>query len=459
MSAADRNVAFLIAAVFAAVIGAIFIADPGSLPVLVALPAVTLMAILVWGILRGHRFSTLMHLFVAVFLMQAVFRIRGYQDKDVDFQVILKIAVWATVAGVAALHARRWLESMLTPFNLPCMLFLIWLFATALVSPNPTYTFVSAFTVFACVIFCAYVFSMFEPLEVFTTIVLAIVAFCFISIIVYFAIPEFGRYVYWLNEEKFVSGRLAGIAGSANNMALIAAFALVVIGLYAREFHRMHWSFVPLATIICGAALVMTNSRTPLAMTLLIVFMTYVLTWRRLHIALLLVSLGLVAASILLPYSDEILLKVVSRSGGADELTSLTGRTEIWHTVLKLVEQRPWTGYGYGSSVFVLPEYANSIGFATSHAHNLALQLLLTTGWTGLILFILTVAGVSARAILHGDRVMFAMLAFVLLNGVTESSGFTTLANICTLAFAIAVTLPSMGVQYANHPAYQRRFS
>jgi O-antigen ligase len=172
-----------------------------------------------------------------------------------------------------------------------------------------------------------------------------------------------------------------------------------------------------------------------------------------------LVSAGLVAASILLPFSDQILLKVVSRSGSADELTSLTGRTEIWYTVLKLVEQRPWTGYGYASSVFVLPEYANSIGFATSHAHNLALQLLLTTGWTGFVLFMLTIAGVSARAILHGDRVMFAMLAFVLLNGVTESSGFTTLANICTLAFAIAVTLPATGVEYANRPSYQRRFS
>lgn len=459
MSASDRNAALLIVALFAAVMGSILLVDPGSLPVLVALPAVTLMAILVWGILRGNRLSTLMHLFVAVFLMQAVFRIRDYQDKDVDFQVILKIAVWATVAGVAALHARRWLETMLTPFNLPCMLFLLWLFATALVSPNPTYTLVSAFTVFACVLFCAYIFSMFEPFEVFATITLAIFVFCAISIVVYFAIPEFGRYVYWLNEEKFVSGRLAGIAGSANNMALIAAFALVVIGLYVREFHRMHWSLAPVAAIVCGAALVMTNSRTPLAMVLVILFMVYALTWRRLHIALLLLSIGAIAASILLPFSDQILLKIVSRSGSAEELTSLTGRTEIWYTVLKLVEQRPWTGYGYGSSVFVLPEYANSIGFATSHAHNLGLQLLLTTGWTGFVLFVLTIAGVSARAILYGDRVMFAMLAFVLLNGITESSGFTTLANICTLAFAIAVTLPSMGVEYANRPAYQRRFS
>jgi O-antigen ligase len=391
--------------------------------------------------------------------MQAVFRIRGYQDKDVDFQVIVKIAVWATVAGVALLHARRWLEGMLTPFNLPCVLFLIWLFVTALVSPNPIYTLVSASTVFACVIFSAYIFSLFEPEEIFATIVLAIVAFCAISIVVYFAIPEFGRYVYWVNEEKFVSPRLAGIAGSANNMALIAAFALIAIGIYARDFHRIHWLFAPAAALICGAALVMTNSRTPLAMVVVILFMTYALTWRRIHIALLLGSAALLAMAILLPVSDQIMLKVVSRSGSADELTSLTGRTEIWYTVLKLVEMRPWTGFGYASSVFVLPEYQNAIGFSTSHAHNLALQLLLTTGWVGLILFLLTIIGVAARAVLHNNRVMFAMLAFVLLNGITESSGFTTLANICTLAFAIAVTFPTMGVAYENYRPYQRRFS
>lgn len=459
MTVSDRESAVLLVAMLLFALAAILVFDPASLTTLIALPAMVVAIFIVWGILRGNRMSTLLHLFVAVFLMQAVFRIRDYQDKDVDFQVIVKILVWATVAGVALLHSRRWLEAMLTPLNLPCVLFLIWLFATATVSPNPTYTLVSAFTVLACVIFSAYVFSLFEPREIFFTIVLAMVAFCAISIVVYFAIPEFGRYVYWLNGERFVSPRLAGIAGSANNMALIAAFALIVIGLYARDFHRIHWLFAPLSALICGVALILTNSRTPLAMVFVILFLTYALTWRRVHIAILLVSAGLLAMAILLPVSDQLMLKFVSRSGSADELTSLTGRTEIWYTVLKLVEQQPWIGYGYASSVFVLPEHQNSIGFATSHAHNLALQLLLTTGWVGLILFLLSIAGIGIRAVRHNNRVMFALLAFVLLNGITESSGFTTLANICTLAFALAVTFPTMGEAYENSRSYQRRFS
>ena len=150
---------------------------------------------------------------------------------------------------------------------------------------------------------------------------------------------------------------------------------------------------------------------------------------------------------------------LLARHGKVEEVTSVTGRTEIWHAVLKLSELHPWTGYGYGSSVFVLPQHERQVGFLTSHAHNLILQLLLTTGWVGVTLFVLSVLGVGLRAVATGDKVVLAMLAFVLLNGITEASGFTTLANICTLAFAIAVTLPPLRYDHAHRSPYQRRFA
>src|SRR5690606_10471338 len=137
---------------------------------------------------------------------------------------------------------------------------------------------------------------------------------------------------------------------------------------------------LPAAAAICGAALVMTNSRMALVMTGAIVVMMALLNWRRLYLGLFLASTALLAAVAILPFGQDTLLKAVSRSGTVGEVTSFTGRTEIWYTVLKLAQVQPWMGYGYGSSVFVLPEHTDAIGFSTSHAHNLFLQLLLTTG-------------------------------------------------------------------------------
>lgn len=458
MTIIGREILLLAVFVGLAFFAATLAFEPSAVIAIAAAPLVAGGVVLIWGILHGSRIATLVLLFCATFLMQAVFRVRDYQDKDVDFQVLIKIGVWVMVAAIALLHARRWIGLLRNPANMPCAFFLIWLFATALVSQNPAYTAASAFTISACVVFSAYALSKFDPVDAFATMLLAIMLFCAVSIIVYFTLPEFGHYVYWVNEERFVSPRLAGIAGSANNMALLAAFGLVVTGLYARDFHRMNRLFVPASVLLCGAALLMTNSRAPLAMVLIIVLATYTFTWRRLYAGLFLLSVAILLLAIILPFGQETLLKAVSRSGDIGEVTSFTGRTEIWYGVLKLVEAQPWMGYGYASSVFVLPQYVNEIGFTTSHAHNLMLQLLLTTGWIGVILFTLSVITVIMRAILYRDRVLFAMMAFVLLNGITESSGFTTLANVCTLAFAIAVAMPMASRPHEDR-YYEDRYS
>jgi O-antigen ligase len=456
MIAARQNVAMIAGVGVAAAAVALFAAQAAPSVAVASLPAAACGAALLYLVLRGNRAATLLLLFATVFLMQAVFRIRAYDDKDIDFQVIIKMAMWVAVAAVAVVYVRRWAHLLLRPANLPALLFLLWLPLTAMVSPSPNYTLASSFTVVACVLACAFAFARFEASTVFLTILASVTLFCAISIVVYFALPEFGHYVYWLNEERFVSPRLAGIAGSANNMALIASFGLILVAIEARTLHRINPLLLPAAAAICGAALVMTNSRMALVMTGAIVVMMALLNWRRLYLGLFLVSTALLAAVAILPFGQDTLLKAVSRSGTVGEVTSFTGRTEIWYTVLKLAQMQPWMGYGYGSSVFVLPEHTDAIGFSTSHAHNLFLQLLLTTGGVGLLLFLMTVLALGIRAVAYRNRVIVVMLAFVVLNGLTESSGFTTLANICTLAFAIAVTYDPRRSRDEDRAAYQR---
>jgi O-antigen ligase len=432
--------------------------EPSLSIAVVAAPIIVAATIVAFGAAGGNRMATLILVFMAVFLIDIVFRVRDYQDKGIDFQVVLKLAAWGLVGLVAILNSRYWLGTILVPSNIPWMMFLIWLLFTATVSPIPAYSAVSAFSICAYAMFCAYIFARFDHIEIIAAMVASIVVFCAISIVIYFAIPEFGRYVYWLNEQRYVSGRLAGVAGSANNMGRIAAFGLLLVGLYVREFSSYSRLLTSIAVVIMSVALVMTNSRTSMAMIAAILFAVYAFNWRRLYIAIFVGSAALVCMALLLPAGDEA-LKLISRSGNLEEVTSMTGRTDIWYAVLKLAEEQPITGHGYASSILVLPQHEREVGFLTSHAHNLILQLLLTTGWVGVILFAVSVACVALRACVFSDRVVLALLSFVFLNGVTESSGFTTLANICSLAFAIAVTLPPIrddNSNHADHPAHHR---
>jgi O-antigen ligase len=203
---------------------------------------------------------------------------------------------------------------------------------------------------------------------------------------------------------------------------------------------------------VLSLSLLLTNSRSSIAMVVALWAAVYLLRWRRLYLLIFGISVLLLGAVVAIPAGDEV-LKLVSRSGDVGEITSMTGRSTIWHAIPALVETRPWTGYGYASSIVVLPEHEREVGFLTTHAHNLALQLLLTTGWVGLGLFSLTILTTGLRLAFFADRTGLVMLAFVILNGLTESSAFCTLANICTVAFAIAVTLPPEKPYYEDdHP-------
>ncbi len=441
MTLAEQRAAYLLGAATLFIVSAILLFDPSALIAAAALPAILFSGLIIWSALRGERFGTMALLFVAVFLIDATFRRREFNDKSLDYQVLMKVSVWAVMMLVSVVNIRSWYRMLLMPTNIPWIVFLSWLCLSAVISIYPAYSALTSLSIYAYAMFCAYVFSKYERFEVFAVIVASITLFCAVSFVVYFTMPEYGRFIYWLNGELYLSGRMAGITGSANNLGRVAAFGLVLVGLYHRQLSHVHRLFVPLTALVMFVVLIMTNSRSALAMTLVILLAVHGLNWRRFYLVVLLCSLAAIAFLMFLPFADQV-ASVVSRSGDADEVTSLTGRTSIWNAVLYLSAERPWMGYGYGSSVFLLPANENLVGFSVSHAHNLFLQLLLTTGWVGLGLFAAAFFTVGFRAAYVRDWVAVAMLSVVVLNGITEASGFTTLANICSLAFAIAITLP-----------------
>jgi O-antigen ligase len=70
---------------------------------------------------------------------------------------------------------------------------------------------------------------------------------------------------------------------------------------------------------------------------------------------------------------NQRLINLVSKSGTTEELTSGTGRSEIWGASVRLIARRPLTGYGAATSKDLLADY-------TRYTHNMLLNVGLSGG-------------------------------------------------------------------------------
>jgi O-antigen ligase len=115
---------------------------------------------------------------------------------------------------------------------------------------------------------------------------------------------------------------------------------------------------------------------------------------------------------------------------------TLTGRTEIWTAILRQIEQRPWTGYGYeavwtdlsgrGPRAWIIKE----AGFTPQHAHNSWLEQ-----WLGLGL-----VGLAAWGLFYLQTVMTAILAVFRHRGAYLVFPFLLMFSLISMTESIAVT-------------------
>lgn len=115
---------------------------------------------------------------------------------------------------------------------------------------------------------------------------------------------------------------------------------------------------------------------------------------------------------------------------------TLTGRTEIWTAIIRQIEQRPWTGYGYeavwtdksgrGPFAWIVKE----AGFTPQHAHNSWLEQ-----WLGLGLI-----GLAAWGLFYLQTLMTAILAIFRHRGAYLVFPFLLMFSLITMTESIAVT-------------------
>jgi exopolysaccharide production protein ExoQ len=357
-----------------------------SLAAFILLPAIGL-----WGVARAGS-SGGVHFLVMVVLVVLLsdLSLRGASTR-LDAQSAVKFALW--LSGLMLLPWRSGVLRLATK-NIPTLallLFGLWSLASTLYSISPLYTFAASLAFLGLWVTAVTLATSVDPARSVIWLTSTLFAMATASLVLYAAAPSIAMVAY----ENSTTLRLGGIFGNANALGGVSALALllVVSAWYASITRSIVWLSV-LVVPVCLTTLALSQSRT--AMLGLVAGVTAVFV-RRHPFALLPLVVFAASGTVLVfgyPSLIDTLIALVARSGRIEQVTTFTGRTEIWAFVLSAIEQAPLLGYGFASTKELIPAgYAGPYGWTTTSAHNLWLQTWVTTGAVGLILVLTSQLG------------------------------------------------------------------
>ncbi|MEJ1921569.1 O-antigen ligase family protein [Microbacterium sp. KHB019] len=196
---------------------------------------------------------------------------------------------------------------------------------------------------------------------------------------------------YWVRENLFDGGRIQGIVGNANVLAILCLFAIITFGV--RIAQRARWRVTHALWIVVAAYLMLRASSATAyvcAAAVAVVLVVAILIRRthapgaRARIYATCGTLVTIAVAAVVVFREP-LFTALGR--GAD----LTGRTDlIWAKVVERAGHHPIFGNGFSSPwVPTEPAFDRWIvdhGITVFHAHNMWLDVLMQLGVVGVIL-------------------------------------------------------------------------
>jgi len=213
---------------------------------------------------------------------------------------------------------------------------------------------------------------------------------------------------YFSRAELFTGGRIQGLPGNANLLAMVALLAAVAVALqYAERRLRRNRAVGWLAVAVL--VLVLTRSSTVLAAALVVVVALFVALWiRRVPTERRTPRyLAVLAAAIVVAVVGFLARGPVSELLGKG--SDATGRGEIWQRVLGLVDQHPVVGWGWigywWPSIPTLADLAHRKGVTYLQAHDAYLDVWMQTGIIGLVLFAIYVVTTLSRSWASATRI------------------------------------------------------
>ncbi len=367
-------------------------------------------------------------------------------DKDtvgLDLQVLVKLMG----IGVAGLYGAygfctdRRVRDVLQSFPVFWMVIIITLyFVAALFSITKVISLVSAVSMVAVLLMTVTALTQIGIMPVLNAIFAGMAFFNIFSWIVYFVWPDVGVLAEPLPEGKFAY-RMSGLA-HPNTLGQYTGLT-VVLGTIMYVTYQKRSLLRTGLIFVAAAALVNSLSRTSLVATVFALAVAYrhvVLKREYLAtyvIALLFATLGIMLISTQVDIGAKIEEKMtlVSKSGDADELTTATGRAEIWAYTIKLIKKRPLLGYGAATSKHFLADYSQ-------YTHNMVLNVAFSTGIVGGFAMLMMILG-RIRAIMTVSHPLAdGILVFIIINGLFENVMFSILCGMPTIVWIMSLSWP-----------------
>jgi O-antigen ligase len=240
---------------------------------------------------------------------------------------------------------------------------------------------------------------------------------------------------------------LRGIFGHKNGLGAMMALAILVDwhlpvrGTLAKTI-KILW--------LCayGLLLVLANSATALVACFATLGILFAIRKFRHQYGLLLPLLsigGLFAGALFVVFRDDA-MRLLGRS------SDLTGRTDLWQWVVVMIMKRPWLGYGYSGFWRGASDQSDVIeahvGWSPIYAHNGYLELTLSLGVLGLLVFLYFIGKGLWRAVTKAKQAEtlqelwpLAFLIFFLLHNLGECT--ILMQNNLEWALCIAVVIRS----------------
>jgi exopolysaccharide production protein ExoQ len=346
--------------------------------------------------------------------------------KDVGWLRLLWIPVYSLTVLLVILRWRYF--QRIIPALIMCGLLMGLCYASSLWSIDPSLTLRRAHALVFTTLFALYLGARFNGQELTQIIAITFVGLALGSVLAVFIYPKMGVH------SDVNLGAWRGLWHEKNQMASLMAIGFLACISSAIQIKALRFWWIAASALILFLV-IMSQSKTSLlvcALSLCVLFffmairrggaLSVMIVWGGVTLITLLASV--------IYFMPDMALHLVGKD------PSLTGRTEIWASLLRLSEDRPWLGYGY--KAFWAPDShpAQLVQFQNQwdvpSAHNGWLDLLIQLGWVGVILFGLCLLVTCILGVLRAHKVndgYFSLLILCLFSFLILSESFILSQN------------------------------